>query len=38
MDLIHMILGLAGFLVILAAAGAYADGWERRDARRRNGR
>ena len=36
MDIVHLILGLGGFLVLLSALGVAADSWERRDAHRRN--
>ena len=38
MDHVHLILGMAGLVLLLAALGSVADSWERRDARRRNGR
>jgi len=38
MDGVQFALMVAAFLLILAALGAIADGYEARDARRRNGR
>lgn len=34
----EFLLFMAGFLLVLVIGGAFADSWERRDAKRRNRR
>lgn len=36
MDGLTFLLGLAGFVLLLAALAGIGDDWDRRDARRRN--